>query len=113
MKFPTRRSSGSCVSTLCAASIAASLRGVPKSEEHKLNLAEALEGRKRPAAALYTVRFRDGQSFTARGQAMTARLVTAFTGLPCNHGAPSHWTRGTTAIHPRWGILSVSREEAS
>ena len=113
MKFPTRQSHGSCVSTRCAAGISASLTGAEKSSDHRARLAESLAGQRYKTASFYTVRFTTGESFTARGQAMTARLVTAFTGLPCNHAAASHWTRGTTAIHPRWGILSVSREEVS
>ena len=113
MKFPTRQSHGSCVSTRCAAGISASLTGAEKSDDHRANLSEALAGQRYKTASFYTVRFTNGESFTAKGQAMTARLVTAFTGTACNHGMPSHWTRGTVAIHPRFGILSVSRTETA
>jgi len=95
-----------------AAGLSASMTGLEKSEDHKAKLAESLEGRKRPPVAFYTVTFRNGESFTCRGQARTAELVTAFTGIRCNHGLPSHWTTGAT-IHPRFGIESVTRVEGA
>ena len=111
MIFRTHKSTVSQFSAKAAAALSRSMRGVPKDEEHRAALSEAMRGKKYLTTSAYTVRFKNGESFTAIGQAKTARLVSLFTGVPCNHGMPSHWTRGTACIHPRFGIESVSREE--
>jgi len=111
MLFNTYTSTVSQLSAKAAAALAASLRGAPKAEEHKAALSGAMSGKTYRRTSRYTVRFRNGESFTAIGQAKTARLVALFAGVHVNHAMPSHWTRGKCAIHPRFGIESVSREE--
>ena len=111
MQFRTHRSTVSQFSAKAAAALAATLRGAPKTEEHKAALSEVMTGKAYRRTSIYTVTFKNGESFTAIGQAKTARLVTLFTGVAVNHAMPSHWTRGKCAIHPRFGIESVSREE--